>query len=170
MLLSGEDPASRARSKANSMAISRRWKRSSTSDTNWNIIAYPSASWAKQVFSDDAEDVAVAKLADAILRGLAGRSRWRVAAWRNTMPCARANKWSERPALSPLRIPARHGPDHWMADGHEWVGGASTAKTESPQPNIPNRRGFHYAALPASRARREFQAAVLSGTLIDNIP
>ena len=34
--------------------------------TNWNIIAYPSPSWAKQVFPDDSEEVAVGKLADAI--------------------------------------------------------------------------------------------------------
>jgi aminopeptidase len=36
-------------------------------DFNWNIIAYPSPSWAKQAFPGDEEDVAVAKkLADAI--------------------------------------------------------------------------------------------------------
>src|SRR4029077_7510180 len=65
MLLSGEDPVKVARaSKANSIAYQPALERIVNFDTNWNIIAYPSASWAKQVFPDDAEDVAVAKLAD----------------------------------------------------------------------------------------------------------
>src|SRR5437762_5986315 len=67
MLLSGEDPAKVARaSKANSMAYQPALEKIVNFDTNWNIIAYPSASWARQVFPDDPEDVAVAKLADAI--------------------------------------------------------------------------------------------------------
>src|ERR1700748_3428669 len=67
MLLSGEDPTKVARaSKANSMAYQPALEKIVNFDTNWNIIAYPSPSWAKQVFPDDAEDVAVAKLADAI--------------------------------------------------------------------------------------------------------
>ncbi len=67
MLLSGEDPTKVARaSKANSIAYQPALQKIVNFDTNWNIIAYPSTSWAKQVFPDDAEDVAVAKLADAI--------------------------------------------------------------------------------------------------------
>src|SRR6202023_629952 len=67
MLLSGEDPVKVARaSKANSIAYQPALERIVNFDTNWNIIAYPSPSWAKQVFPGDAEDVAVAKLADAI--------------------------------------------------------------------------------------------------------
>ena len=67
MLLSGQDPAKVARaSKANSIAYKPALERIVNFDINWNIIAYPSLSWAKQVFPDDEEDVAVAKLADAI--------------------------------------------------------------------------------------------------------
>src|ERR1700758_1703353 len=67
MLLSGEDPTKVARaSKANSIAYQPALEKIVNFDTNWNIIAYPSTSWARQVFPDDAEDVAVAKLADAI--------------------------------------------------------------------------------------------------------
>src|SRR5215475_6396986 len=67
MLLSGEDPAKVARaSKANSMAYQPALEKIVNFDTNWNIIAYPSTPWARQVFPDDPEDVAVAKLADAI--------------------------------------------------------------------------------------------------------
>src|SRR6201996_6848551 len=67
MLLSGEDPGKVARaSKANSMAYQPALEKIVNFDTNWNIIAYPSPSWAKQVFPDDPEEVAIGKLADAI--------------------------------------------------------------------------------------------------------
>src|SRR5215831_18272954 len=67
MLLSGEDPQKVARaSKANSKAYQPALEKIVNFDTNWNIIAYPSTSWARLVFPDDAEDVAVARLAEAI--------------------------------------------------------------------------------------------------------
>src|ERR1700749_704582 len=67
MLLSGEDPAKVARaSKANSIAYRPALEGIVNFDINWNIIAYPSPSWAKLVFPDDEENVAVAKLAEAI--------------------------------------------------------------------------------------------------------
>src|ERR1700752_1543289 len=67
MLLSGEDASKVARaSKANSMAYQPALEKIVNFDTNWNIIAYPSPSWARQVFPDVPEDAAVAKLADAI--------------------------------------------------------------------------------------------------------
>src|SRR3984885_12034565 len=67
MLLSGQDPAKVARaSKANSIAYKPALEKIVNFEVNWNIIAYPSLSWAKQVFAADEEDVAVGKLADAI--------------------------------------------------------------------------------------------------------
>src|SRR6185437_14215585 len=67
MLLSGEDPAKVARAnKANSIAYKPALERIVNFDINWNIIAYPSASWAKLVFPQDEENAAVAKLAGAI--------------------------------------------------------------------------------------------------------
>src|SRR6476661_8296331 len=82
MLLSGEDPAKVARaSKANSVAYQPALERIVNFDTNWNIIAYPSPSWAKQVFPDVPEDVAVAKLADAIFAASRVDQDGAVAAW-----------------------------------------------------------------------------------------
>src|SRR5580693_2663748 len=82
MLLSGEDPAHVARaSKANSIAYKPALERIVNFDINWNIIAYPSPAWAKQVFPDDAEDVAVAKLADAIFAASRVDKDGAVAAW-----------------------------------------------------------------------------------------
>src|SRR5713226_2829551 len=82
MLLSGEDPIKVARaSKANSMAYQPALEKIVNFETNWNIIAYPSAAWARQVFPDDAEDVAVAKLADAIFAASRVDRDGAVAAW-----------------------------------------------------------------------------------------
>jgi aminopeptidase len=61
MLLAGEDPVKVARaSKANSIAYQPALEKIVGFDINWNIIAYPSPSWARQVFPADEEVVAVA--------------------------------------------------------------------------------------------------------------
>src|ERR1700716_3400928 len=76
MLLSGEDA-----SKANSIAYQPALQKIVNFEINWNIIAYPSASWAKQMFPQDEEDVAVAKLADAIFAASRVDGDDAVAAW-----------------------------------------------------------------------------------------
>src|SRR6202035_3831086 len=82
MLLSGEDPARVARaSKANSIAYKPALERIVSFDINWNIVAYPSPSWARLVFPDDEEDVAVAKLADAIFAASRVDNDNPIAAW-----------------------------------------------------------------------------------------
>jgi aminopeptidase len=82
MLLSEQDPAKVARaSKANSMAYRPALEKIVGFDINWNIIAYPSASWAKRVFPDDSEDIAVTKLADAIFAASRVDNDAAVAAW-----------------------------------------------------------------------------------------
>src|SRR5712675_2687578 len=82
MLLSGEDPAKVARaSKANSIAYKPALERIVNFDINWNIIAYPSPSWARLVFPEDEENVAVARLADAIFSASRVDNDDPVAAW-----------------------------------------------------------------------------------------
>jgi aminopeptidase len=54
MLLSGQDPARVSRaSKANSIAYQPALEKIVGFDVNWNIIAYPGASWASLVFPSD---------------------------------------------------------------------------------------------------------------------
>src|SRR5437667_1924686 len=82
MLLAGEDPVKVARAgKANSVAYQPALEKIVNFDINWNIIAYPSPSWAKQVFPGDEEDVAVARLADAIFAASRVDSDDPIAAW-----------------------------------------------------------------------------------------
>src|SRR5712672_718399 len=146
MLLSGEDPAKVARaSKANSMAYQPALEKIVNFDTNWNVIAYPSTSWAKQVFPDDAEDVAVAKLADAIFAASRVDRDGAVAAWEKHNAVLRERtEWLNSQRFHALRY---SGPGMdltiGLADGHEWVGGASTAKTGiTSNPNIPTEEVF----------------------------
>jgi aminopeptidase len=172
MLLSGEDPAKVARaSKANSMAYQPALEKIVNFDTNWNIIAYPSPSWAKQVFPDDSE--AVAKLAEAIFKASRVDQDGAIAAWGKHNAALRTRtEW-----LNGQRFSALHysGPGTnltiGLADGHEWEGGASTARNGiTCNANIPTEEVF-----TTPHCRRVSGHVVSSkplsyqGTLIDNI-
>jgi aminopeptidase len=146
MLLSGEDPAKVARaSKANSIAYRPALEKITGFDVNWNIIAYPSASWAKQVFPGDEEDVAVAKLADAIFKASRVDHADAIAAWgKHNAVLRERTEW-----LNGQRFSALHysGPGTdltiGLADGHEWQGGASTARNGiTCNANIPTEEVF----------------------------
>jgi aminopeptidase len=146
MLLAGEDPVKVARaSKANSIAYQPALEKIVNFDVNWNIIAYPSPSWAKQVFPEDEEDVAVAKLADAIFAASRVDNDHPVAAWeKHNATLRNRTEW-----LNGQRFSALHysGPGTdltiGLAEGHEWVGGASTAKNGiTCNPNIPTEEVF----------------------------
>src|ERR1700683_2042408 len=146
MLLSGEDPTKVARaSKANSIAYKPALERIVNFDINWNIIAYPSPSWAKLVFPQDEEDAAVTKLADASLAASRVDRDDAVAAWHAHNEILRGRReW-----LNGQRFGALHfsGPGTHLtvglADGHEWQGGGSTAKNGiTCNANIPTEEVF----------------------------
>jgi len=174
MLLSGEDPAKVARaSKANSLAYQPALEKIVNFDTNWNIIAYPSPSWAKQVFPEEPEDVAVAKLADAIFAASRVDQADALSAWEiHNASLRERTEW-----LNGQRFAALHytGPGTdltiGLADGHEWEGGASQAKNGIIcNANIPTEEVF------TTPHCRRVQGHVVSskplsyqGTLIDNI-
>jgi aminopeptidase len=74
MLMAGQDPAKVSRaSKANSIAYQPALEKIAGFDINWNIIAYPGASWAREVFPGDEEDVAVGQAGRGDLRRLPRR-------------------------------------------------------------------------------------------------
>ena len=174
MLLSGEDPARVARaSKANSIAYKPALERIVNFDINWNIVAYPSPSWAKLVFPEDEQDVAVAKLADAIFAASRVDNDDAIAAWQNHNATLRSRtEW-----LNGKRFDALHysGPGTdltiGLAHGHEWQGGASTAKNGiTCNANIPTEEVF-----TTPHARRVSGHVISSkplsyqGSLIDGI-
>ncbi|MEY9126302.1 aminopeptidase [Bradyrhizobium yuanmingense] len=174
MLLSGEDPSKVARaSKTNSMAYQPALEKIVNFDTNWNIIAYPSASWAKLVFPNDPEDVAVGKLADAIFAASRVDREDAINNWasHNAVLRERTN-WLNGQRFRALQY-SGPGTDLTigLADGHEWEGGASLSKNGiSCNANIPTEEVF-----TTPHCRRVYGHVVSSkplsyqGTLIDNI-
>jgi aminopeptidase len=174
MLLSAEDPARVSRaSKANSIAYQPALEKIVGFDVNWNIVAYPSPSWAKQVFAGDEEDVAVAKLADAIFAASRVDNDNPIEAWnKHNATLRERTEWLNGHRFSALHY-AGPGTDLTigLADGHEWVGGASVAKNGIVcNPNIPTEEVF-----TTPHARRVSGHVVSSkplsyqGSLIDGI-
>lgn len=174
MLLASEDAGKVARAnRANSMAYKPALEKITGFDINWNIVSYPSASWARQVFPDDAEDVAVGKLADAIFAASRVDVADPIAAWAEHNASLRARyTW-----LNEHRFHALHytGPGTdltvGLADGHKWKGGASEAKNGiTCNPNIPTEEVFTTPhALRVDGFVRSTKPLAHQGTLIRDI-
>jgi aminopeptidase len=174
LLLSGQDPAKVARAnKANSIAYQPALEKIANFDTNWNIVSYPNPSWAKQVFPDDPEDVATAKLAEAIFAASRVDVEDPIAAWaEHNAALRRRSEWLNANAFESLHFTGP-GTDLkvGLADGHEWHGGASTAKNGiTCNPNIPTEEVF---TTPHARRVEGYVTSTKplshQGTLIENI-
>ena len=174
MLLSGEDAAKVARAnKANSMAYQPALEKIVGFDVNWNIVAYPGTAWAMLMFPDDSTVGAVKRLADAIFAASRVDRDDPVAAWTQHNAALRGRtEW-----LNGQRFQALHfsGPGTdltvGLADGHEWVGGASTAKNGIVcNPNIPTEEVFTTPhALRVEGHVASTKPLSYQGTLIDKI-
>lgn len=174
VLLSEQDPAKVARAnRANSIAYKPALEHITNSDINWNICAYPNPSWARQVFPDLPIELAVKKLADAIFAASRVDRTDPIAAWHeHNANLARRAGWLNGERFSALRY-SGPGTDLTigLADGHEWHGGATTAKNGvTCNPNIPTEEVF------TTPHRLKVEGTVSStkplahqGTLIDDI-
>ena len=174
MLLSGEDPDKVARAnRANSMAYKPALEKITGFDINWNIVSYPSPSWAKQVFPDDSEEEAVRKLSEAIFAASRVDVEDPIAAWRQHNASLKARHgWLNARNFAALHF---QGPGTdltvGLADGHQWKGGASEAKNGiTCNPNIPTEEVF--TTPHAQRVEghvRSTKPLAHQGTLIENI-
>lgn len=174
MLLASEDPAKVGRAnKATSIAYKPALEHISNFDINWNICSYPNPSWAKLVFPDMPIEEAVRKLADAIFAASRVDRDDPVAAWaEHNAELKKRSTW-----LNGERFAALHftGPGTdltvGLADGHEWHGGASTAKNGvTCNPNIPTEEVFTTPhALKVEGHVSSTKPLSHQGTLIDDI-
>lgn len=146
MLLAAEDPDRVARAnKANSIAYRPALARIAGFDINWSIVSYPGSGWARRVFPDLPEAEAVAALGRAIFAASRVTGKDPVAEWQAHNAALRTRTaW-----LNDRRFAALHftGPGTdltvGLADGHEWHGGASTAKNGvTCNPNLPTEEVF----------------------------
>jgi aminopeptidase len=145
-LLAKEDPdkvsrANRARSKAYMPALNL----IAGFDTNWTIVSAATPAWAKAVFPNDPEEVAVARLWDAIFAASRVDAEDPIAEWgrHNAALQARTRRLNEKNyAYLQYRGPGtdlRLG----LADGHEWNGGSTRAKNGIVcNANIPTEEVF----------------------------
>ncbi|PWJ85484.1 aminopeptidase T [Pseudaminobacter salicylatoxidans] len=174
MLLANEDPAKVSRAnRATSTAYRPALEKITGFDINWNLIAYPTPAWAKLVFPNEPEDVAVAKLADAIFAASRVDRDDPVAAWKeHNAALSRRTAWLNGKAFHALRF---RGPGTdltvGLADGHKWNGGAEEAKNGIVcNPNIPTEEVF---TTPHARRVegyvRSTKPLSYQGTLIDEI-
>ncbi|WP_457089763.1 aminopeptidase [Microvirga sp. P5_D2] len=145
-LLAKEDPekvsrTNRARSKAYMPALGL----IAGFDINWTIVAAATPSWAKAVFPDDPEDVAVSKLWSAIFAASRVDTPDPIAAWE----AHNAGLQTRTRMLNEKNYAALHfrGPGTdlrvGLAEGHEWNGGSTKAKNGVVcNANIPTEEVF----------------------------
>ena len=145
-LLAREDPdkvarANLALSKASRPALDLITRH----EINWTIVACATPAWARQVFPDDDEQTAVARLWDAIFAVTRVDSPDAVQNWQthDAQLQKRAQLLNER------RFSALHfrGPGTdlrvGLADDHLWLGGGTTARNGIPCiPNMPTEEVF----------------------------
>lgn len=174
MMLAGQDADKVARAnRATSMAYRPALEKITGFDINWNIVSYPNPSWAKLVFPNDPEEVAVKKLADAIFAASRVDLDDPIGAW-----AAHNAKLKERWTwLNGQSFASLHytGPGTdltiGLADGHRWKGGASEAKNGiTCNPNIPTEEVFTTPHKDrVSGYVRSTKPLSHNGTLIENI-
>jgi len=146
MLLADEDPEKVGRAnKANSIAYTPARERITGFDINWNIIAWPGTAWAMRVFPDLTPDEAVARLAEAIFAASRVDNDDAVARWEaHNSTLRQRSDWLNGQNFHALHF-SGPGTDLTvgLADGHEWMGGASMAKNGIIcNPNIPTEEVF----------------------------
>ena len=174
MLLANEDPEKVGRvNKANSQALTPARERITRFDINWNIVAWPGLAWAKRMFPDLPENEAQAKLAEAIFSASRVNVSNPIEAWNNHNKNLRnRSNWLNQQNFASLYF-SGPGTDLTvgLADGHEWMGGASLARNGiTCNPNIPSEEVFTTPhCMRVQGTVSSTKPLSHQGTLIDNI-
>ena len=146
MLLAGQNPDFVGRAnKAVSKASSPVRERITRFDVNWNIIAWPGSHWAKRVFPEMCASEAQKKLAYAIFEASKVLSDDPISAWaEHNKNLKKRTNWLNEKKFAALHFYG-NGTNLTvgLADGHEWLGGASVARNGiTCNPNIPSEEVF----------------------------
>ena len=160
--------------KANSIAYQPALEKIAGFDINWNIVAYPTLSWAKRVFPGEEDDVAVGKLAEAIFAASRVDDDDPVAAWAAAQRRPRPPEGlAERQEVSRAALfRAGHGSHHRARRRPRMAGrrreGEERRRVQSEH---PDRGSVHDAACaPGSRAMWSARKLLsYQGSLIDGL-
>ena len=174
MLLANEDPEKVGRvNKANSQALTPARERITRFDINWNIVAWPGLAWAKRMFPDLPENEAQGKLAEAIFSASRVNVSNPIEAWNlHNKNLRERSDWLNQQNFAALHF---SGPgtdlEVGLADGHEWMGGASLARNGiTCNPNIPSEEVFTTPHCMKVQGKVSSTKPLShQGTLIDNI-
>ncbi len=173
-LLAKEDPGKVARA---NLALSKASRPAldliTRHEINWTIVPSATPTWARNVFPEDDEETAVAKLWEAIFAATRINEPDPVGAWRTHDNHLRARA----ELLNNKRFSALHfrGPGTdlrvGLADDHLWMGGGTTAGNGLPCiPNMPTEEVFttpHKNRVDGTV--RSSKPLSYQGTLIENI-
>lgn len=175
-LLSKQDPAKVSRANiAMSKASKPAMELITRHEINWTIVACATPEWAKLVFPGEAEDVAVAKLWEAIFVASRVAVDDPVVEWQEHG--ARLKKrvdFLNAKRFSALHFKSQDGTTDLtvgLADEHLWAGGGTTAGNGVYcQPNIPTEECFTTPHKDRVDGRvRASKPLSHQGTLIENI-
>jgi len=145
-LLAGQDPARVSRA---NRAMAKAYRPALDLITNyainWSIVPFATPAWARAMFPEEPEGVALARLWDAIFAACRVDAPDPVAAWEahNRELQARAGRLNAK-AYAALRF---RGPGTaltvGLSEGHEWLGGSTTAQNGvTCNPNVPTEEVF----------------------------
>ena len=174
MLLSQQDPEDVSRAnKAVSKASSPLRERITRFDVNWNIIAWPGVQWAKRIFPNLSEEDAQMALGDAIFKASRVATPDPINAWAvHNRNLRERTEWLNNQNFAALHFYGE-GTDLTvgLADGHEWMGGASVARNGvTCNPNIPSEEVFTTPhALNVNGFVKSTKPLSYQGTLIEDI-
>ena len=146
MLLSGEDPDKVARAnRAMAMAYSGARDRITRFATNWTIVAWPDAAWARLVSPELSEHHAQRRLAEAIFAASRVEDDGAVENWlAHNAELGRRSAWLDGQNFAALHF-SGPGTDLTvgLAEGHKWIAGATqTTSGILCNPNIPTEEVF----------------------------
>lgn len=174
MLLSEQDPDKVARAnRAMAMAYSGARDRITRFATNWTIVAWPDAAWARLVSPELSEHDAQRRLAEAIFAASRVDDDGAVENWlSHNAELGRRSAWLDGQNFSALHYTGP-GTDLTigLADGHKWVAGATeTTSGILCNPNIPTEEVFTTPhRLRVSGKVCATKPLSHQGTLIENI-
>lgn len=175
-LLAKQDPAKVARANvAASKAGKPAMELITRHEINWTIVAAATPEWAKLVFPDEPEEIAVAKLWDAIFAASRVNVEDPVAEWRqHGERLKRRVEMLNAKRFSALHFKSADGTTDLkvgLADDHLWAGGGTTAGNGVYcQPNIPTEECFTTPHKDRVDGRvRASKPLSHQGTLIENI-
>jgi aminopeptidase len=174
MLLSEQDPDKVARAnRAMAMAYSGARDRITRFATNWTIVAWPDAAWARLVSPELSAHDAQRRLAEAIFAASRVDDDGAVENWlSHNAELGRRSAWLDGQNFSALQY-SGPGTDLTigLADGHKWVAGATqTTSGILCNPNIPTEEVFTTPhRLRVSGTVCATKPLSHQGTLIENI-